>query len=163
MMRNTSTTFICLLALFAHVSVAAAQTPAAEAQIRALIAAQEKAWNAGDGDAYSKDVSADVAFTNIFGMVMYGGADFTARQKQVLSTFFKGTTKRHTIRKIRFVTPDVALVDIDNEVSGVKTMPAGIVVPPDGVLKTQLLEVFVNRGGRWWIEAYHNVDTKPAP
>lgn len=163
MMQQTSTTLTWVLALFVHASVAAAQTPAAEVQIRALVAAQEKAWNAGDGDAYSKDVSSDVAFTNIFGMVMYGGADFRARQRQVLATFFKGTTKRHTIRKIRFVTPDVALVDIDNEVSGVKAMPAGITVPADGVLKTQLLEVFVNRGGRWWIEAYHNVDTKPAP
>jgi hypothetical protein len=41
-------------------------------------------------------------------------------------------------------------------------MPAGIVVPPDGVLKTQLMEVFVHRGGRWEIEAYHNVDLKPS-
>ena len=141
---------------------AGAQQPAADAQIRTIVAAQEKAWNAGDGDAYSKDVSADVAFTNIFGMVMYGGADFTARQRQVLATFFKGTTKRHTIRKIRFVTPDVALVDIDNEVSGVKAMPAGITLPADRIMRTQLLEVFVNRHGRWVIEAYHNVDTKPA-
>jgi hypothetical protein len=35
-------------------------------------------------------------------------------------------------------------------------------VPPDGVLKTQLMEVVVRRGNRWVIEAYHNVDTKPA-
>ena len=40
--------------------------------------------------------------------------------------------------------------------------PAGIVLPPDGVMRTQLLEVFVKRNGRWVIEAYHNVDTKPA-
>jgi hypothetical protein len=60
------------------------------------------------------------------------------------------------------VTPDVALVDIDNEVHGVRSLPGGIAVPPDGVVKTQLMEVFVRRGGRWWIEAYHNVDIKPS-
>jgi hypothetical protein len=60
-----------------------------------------------------------------------------------------------------FVTPVVAIVDIDNEVRGVKAMPAGIAVPGDGVLKTQLMEVFVKREGRWWVEAYHNVDLKP--
>ena len=76
--------------------------------------------------------------------------------------FYKGTTKHHAVRRIRFVTPDVAIVDIDNEIRGVKTMPAGIAVPPDGVVKTQLMEVFVRRNGRWWVEAYHNVDTKPA-
>jgi hypothetical protein len=41
-------------------------------------------------------------------------------------------------------------------------MPAGIAVPSDGIVRTQLMEVFVRQGDRWWIEAYHNVDTKPA-
>jgi uncharacterized protein (TIGR02246 family) len=92
---------------------------------------------------------------------MYGGPSFLDRQRQILSTFFKGTTKHHAVRRIRFVTPDVALVDIDNEVHGVKTMPAGVTVPPDGIIKSQLLEVFVRHDGRWLIEAFHNVDTKP--
>ena len=55
------------------------------------------------------------------------------------------------------------IVDIDNEVHGVKSMPGGIVVPVDGVIRTQLMEVFVRRAGVWWVEAYHNVDLKPAP
>jgi hypothetical protein len=54
----------------------------------------------------------------------------------------------------------VAIVDIDNEVRGVTAMPGGIVVPPDGIVKTQLMEIFVRRVGRWWIEAYYNVDVK---
>ncbi len=41
-------------------------------------------------------------------------------------------------------------------------MPAGIDVPKDGGIKTQLMEIFVRREGQWWIEAYHNVDLKPA-
>jgi len=161
-MKDLRRVLVAAVAMTMSIGPARAQQTVAEAPIRAIVAAQETAWNAGDGDAYAKDVSTDVAFTNIFGMVMYGGADFTARQRQVLSTFFKGTTKRHVIRRIRFVTADVALVDIDNEVRGVKAMPAGIVLPPDGVMRTQLLEVFVKRNGRWVIEAYHNVDTKPA-
>lgn len=138
------------------------QDTAAEAQIRAIVAAQVAAWDAGDGVAYARDVAAGVSFTNLFGMVMYGAPAFTERHSQILATFYKGTTKHHEIRRIRFVTPDVAIVDIDNEVRGVKSMPAGIAVPPDGVLKTQLMEVFVRRVDRWQIEAYHNVDTKPA-
>ena len=39
-------------------------------------------------------------------------------------------------------------------------MPAGIAVPADGVVRTQLMEVFARRDGQWWIEAYHNVDVK---
>lgn len=139
-----------------------AQEQRGEAPIRAIIAAQAAAWNAGDGAAYAKDLAPEASFTNIFGMVMYGAPAFAERHRQILSTFYKSTTKHHTIRRIRFVTPDVAIVDIDNEVRGVKRMPAGLPVPPDGIIRTQLMEVFVQRGGRWWIEAYHNVDTKPA-
>ena len=154
---------LTLLMLLSLGPVAWAQSPSAdETAIRAIVADQAAAWNAGDGTRYASRVSPDVSFTNLFGMVMYGSPAFVKRHQEILATFYKGTTKKHAIRKIRFVTADVALVDIDNEVHGVKAMPAGIAVPADGVIKTQLMEVFVRRNGQWWIEAYHNVDTKPA-
>jgi uncharacterized protein (TIGR02246 family) len=142
---------------------ALAQDATSEAAIRAIIAEQVVAWNAGDGAGYAKHLAPDASFTNLFGMVMYGAPAFVARHKEILSTFYKGTRKQHVVRRIRFLTPDVAIVDIDNEVHGVKTMPGGILVPPDGVVKTQLMEVFARRDGQWWIEAYHNVDVKPTP
>jgi uncharacterized protein (TIGR02246 family) len=141
---------------------ASAQDTAAEAPIRAIVAEQAVAWNAGDGIRYASRLAPEASFTNLFGMVMYGAPAFAKRHSEILATFYKGTTKKHSVRRIRFITPDVAIVDIDNEVHGVKAMPPGIVVPPDGVIKTQLMEVFVRRNGQWWVEAYHNVDTKPA-
>jgi uncharacterized protein (TIGR02246 family) len=134
----------------------------AEAPIRAIVADQMAAWNAGDAEGYARRVAPDVSFTNLFGMVMFGRAAFVERHNAILTTFYKATTKHHAIRRIHFVTPDVAIVDIDNEVRGVKAMPAGIVLPPDGVVKTQLMEVFAQRDGQWWIEAYHNVGIAPA-
>ena len=139
-----------------------AQDATSEAAIRAIVAEQAAAWNTGDGAKYSRHVSPDISFTNLFGMVMYGAPAFTTRHTQILQTFYKGTTKRHDVRRVRFVTPDVAIVDIDNEVHGVSAMPPGIPVPPDGVIRTQLMQVFVRRDGAWLIEAYHNVDLKPA-
>ena len=133
---------------------------AAEAGIRAIVADQAAAWTAGDAQTYAKHVAPGVSFTNLFGMVFYGRDPFITRHADILKTFYKGTTKHHTVRRVRFITPDVAIVDIDNEVRGVKTMPAGIVVPSDGVMRTQLMEVFVRRDGKWLIEAYHNVDVK---
>ena len=152
---------IVALGLIAATATTAVSQQSDEAHIRALIADQATAWNAGDAEGFARDISPDVSFTNLFGMVMYGSPAFVERHKQILSSFYKGTKKQHQVRKIRFVTPDVALVDIDNAISGVTAMPAGINVPADGVVKTQLMEVFVRRGSRWWIEAYHNVDTKP--
>ena len=139
-----------------------AQDAASESAICSIVAEQVVAWDAGDGTRYAKHLAPEVSFTNLFGMVMYGAPAFATRHNQILSTFYKGTTKKHVMRRIRFLTPDVAIVDIDNEVHGVKTMPAGIIVPADGVVKTQFMEVFARRDGQWWIEAYHNVELKPS-
>lgn len=151
---------VALVVFLLTASVAAAQSAGDDAAIRAIVAAQATAWNAGDGAAYARHVAPEASFTNIFGMVLYGAPAFEKRHTEILATFFKGTIKHHQVRRIRFVTPDVAIVDIDNEVRGVRTLPEGLAVPVDGVLRTQLMEVFTRRDGRWWVEAYHNVDTK---
>ena len=151
-----------VLALAASAApTARTQSTDPEAIIRGIVADQATAWNRGNAEAIASRVAPDVSFTNLFGMVIYGKPAFVQRHTEILATFYKGTTKHHAIRRIRFVTPDVAIVDIDNEVRGVKALPGGIVVPPDGVVKTQLMEVFVQRDGGWWVEAYHNVDVKP--
>jgi uncharacterized protein (TIGR02246 family) len=134
-----------------------------EAAIRQIIADQVTAWNAGDGKAYSVRFAEDGGFTNIFGMVMYGHEAFERRHSEIFATFFKGTTRTETIRRIRFVKPDVAIVDVDTEVQGITSMPSSVSLQSDGVLRTRLLQVLVKRDGSWWIEAYHNVDLKPGP
>jgi uncharacterized protein (TIGR02246 family) len=158
-MRLVPKVVLLLAVMFASSALAKTES---DAEIRGIIAAQATAWNAGDCKAYARGFAPDGAFTNIFGMVMYGAAAFEARHCEILGSFFKGTRKVHTIHRIRFVTPEVAIVDIDNEVHGVKSVPAGLKVPAGGILRTQLMEVLVRREGQWWIEAYHNVDLKVA-
>jgi uncharacterized protein (TIGR02246 family) len=144
-------------------SVASADASADEAAIRAIVAAQADAWGAGDGVAYSRQFAPEGSFTNVLGTRFSGHAAFEQRHVEIFATVFKGTTQRNTIERLRFVTPDVALADVLTEVSGVTKSPFGSAPPPDGVLRTRLLQVFVRRDGAWWIEAYHNVDVKPVP
>lgn len=134
-----------------------------EAAIREIIEQQVVAWNSGDGKAYAAHFAKDGGFTNLFGMVMYDHEAFEKRHSEIFATFLKGTSRLMTIHRIRLVTPDVAIVDVDTEVKGIKAMPAGVTLSPDGVLRTRLQQVFVKRDGTWWIEAYHNVDLKSAP
>ena len=155
---RTFSALILLLTLWPVSSLA--QDQLAGKEIQAIVAEQAAAWNAGDATGYARHVGPDVSFTNLFGMVMYGHDAFERRHAEILATFYKGTTKSHVIHRIRLVTADVAIVDIDNEVRGVKAMPGGIPVPADGVIKTQLMQIFVKRDGQWWVEAYHNVDIK---
>ncbi len=119
------TAFVFLLGLLVGFAFrnTAAQNAATDAPIRAIVAGQVVAWNAGDGAAFARHIAPDVSFTNIFGMSMSGAPAFTQRHSEILKTFYKGTTKRHVIRRLRFITPDVAIVDVDNEVHGVKTLP----------------------------------------
>ena len=160
MIRFRFVVFAAVVSCVAFTVSGAAQPQPGEAEIRAIVAAQASAWNAGDVDTYAKHVADDVSFTNLFGMVMYGAPAFKERHRQILTTFYKGTTKHHSIRRIKFLTADVAIVDIDNEIRGVKEMPAGTDVPANGVLKSQIMEVFVRRNGQWWMEAFHNVALK---
>ena len=49
-----------------------------------------------------------------------------------------------------------------NGVDSARARRQEVELPPDGIVRTQLMEVFVRREGRWMIEAYHNVDVKTA-
>ena len=93
---------------------------------------------------------------------MSGKVRFCQRQQQILSGIFKGTTKKQFIRRLRFVTDNVAIVDIDNEIHGLSATPSGAPLSRDGVSRTLLMEVFVKHEGHWLMEAFHNIDVARA-
>jgi hypothetical protein len=64
---------------------------------------------------------------------------------------------------LRFVRPDVAVVDALSWVSGfsVAGPPPVLKLDAKGRLRTRLLQVLVKEGDDWKIVVYHNVDIKP--
>ncbi len=133
----------------------------AEAQIHAIIASQEQAWNAGDATAYAVHFLEDGSFTNILGDVNYGRAIFERRHAEIFATIFKGSRLSMTVRRIAFPLPDTAIVDADTDLISYQHLPPGVNAAADGVLHTRLLQVLVRIGEQWWIAACHNVDVKP--
>jgi uncharacterized protein (TIGR02246 family) len=109
----------------------------------------------------SEHVAEDVSFTNIFGTVRFGQAEFKQRHVEIDQSIFKGTSVKTSIVKLRFVRPDVAIVDISGEMSGFAKVPPGLPVGTDGTLRFKLLEVLVKEKGQWWITEYHNVAVTP--
>ena len=103
----------------------------------------------------------DGSFTNIFGTVRYGREEFKKRHVEIAQSIFKGTSVKTSIGKLRFVRPDVAIVDVTGEMTGFAKVPAGLPVGPDGILRFKLLEVLVKERGGWWITEYHNVAVTP--
>jgi uncharacterized protein (TIGR02246 family) len=89
-----------------------------EAAVRKLIQDQVTAWNRGDVDAYSKNFAADGTFTNLSGMFFTGREAFRQKHEQTFKTVYRGTTKHEDIVSIRFVRPNVAIVETLQKVTG---------------------------------------------
>jgi uncharacterized protein (TIGR02246 family) len=153
---------LCVLTLLAIMMSlpASAKDEQQDAAIRAIVADQVSAWDTGDGTRFCQAAAPDISAFNTSGTDMSGKEVFCQRQLQILSGIFKGTTKKQVIRRLRFITDDVVVVDIDNEIHGLKATPTGATLSADGVSRTRLMEVFVRRDGRWLMEAFYNIDIK---
>ncbi len=150
----------CLIWL-ASVTAAFCQAAEPEEYIRGIVRDQEVAWNQGDAEGYSRHFAVDGTFTNIRGTHFVGRDAFIARHVEIFAGFFRGSRMRSNIERIHFPSPNVALVDVRHEVSGLTAFPPGVPASSDGVLRTMLLQVFVRNPAGWELVAYHNVDVKP--
>jgi uncharacterized protein (TIGR02246 family) len=148
------------VAVRAPAQVASPATAPDEAKIRAIVAEQVTAWNAGDAVAFSKSFAEQGSFTNIRGTVFYGHQAFEDRHREIFTGFFKGSTLTMTVTRIRFVRPDVAIVDVATEVGTLSGAPPGVRPNAAGRIVTRLQQVFVKDNSVWRVESYHNVDVK---
>jgi uncharacterized protein (TIGR02246 family) len=128
-----------------------------EAMIHQLINELVDAWSRGDVEAYGARYLDDATFTNVNGMFHATRDEFNQRHDEIFRGALKGSTITLTPRKIRRISSDVAIVDLDCGVFGTKVQPSGVQIGADGSLHTSLLVVLVKQRGSWWIAAYHNV------
>ncbi len=132
-----------------------------EQAIRALVARQVEAWNRGDAAAYGADCAEDVVLVNIVGMRLEGRAGFDASHARIFSTIFAGSTLGMEVEAIRPLGSGAAVVETLASVRGFRALPPGIEPPPDGVLRTRLLQVLERQEGAWRVRCYHNVAVSP--
>lgn len=137
-------------------------SPEDRAAIGRIIAEEDAAWACGDAAAYSRAVADDCVFTNIFGMTFVGHEAFESQHARIFETVYAGSRVSQTIAHLTFLGPDVAVVNTDIELRGVRAFPPSLHAP-GGILSTRLLQVLARRDGVWRITAYHNIDVKPPP
>ncbi|MGA9812857.1 MAG: SgcJ/EcaC family oxidoreductase, partial [Terriglobales bacterium] len=94
--------------------------------IEALVAGLTDAWNRGDARAFSARFADDGSFTNVLGIVAYGREVFELRHSEIFTNIYKGSRLRQSIGKLRFIRPDVAVVDVDAAVTGYLRLPPGV-------------------------------------
>lgn len=139
-----------------------AQPSDAKAAIENVLQEETTSWRKGDGIMYSKSFADDGTFTNIRGEFFTGKKAFEDRHVEIFNTFFKGTTVTQNIVSLKFIKPDVAIVETLCWVSGFGPQPpARLVLDAKGRLVTRLMQVMMKEGADWKIMAYHNVAVGP--
>jgi uncharacterized protein (TIGR02246 family) len=138
-----------------------AQPPSDTAAIRNVIQNEIDTWKTGDAAGYSRDFSATGTFTNIRGQFFTGYPGYLKQHEVIFSGIFKNSTLKEDIVSLRFIRPDVAIVETVTTVSGAAESPVGVTRDDKGRIRTRLLQVLAKEDGVWKIVTYHNVDVKP--
>lgn len=139
-----------LIACFALLSLFTTAARAADDQaVIARVKEFETAWNKDNTKAMTAIWAEDGSLINPFGVTAHGRAEvekiFVAEHAQV----FKGSVYETRDVKVQWVTPDVALVDLSANISGVHH-PDGSAAPD---YPHHVVWVLVKKDGKWMAAA----------
>ena len=129
------------------------------AAIEQAVAAFTEAWNRHDPHAVRMLYVPDGDFSSTQGLTSHGAKELEDHYVLIFGTFLKNAHRTDVVKSIRFMTPEIASVDIDWQMTGAKT-PDGADAP---VRKGLLDWVMTKQGGRWMITIYHESLFTPPP
>ena len=138
-----------------------AQSSVDTAAVRSIVENEIATWNKGDAVGYSRDFAASGTFTNIRGQFFTGYPGYLKQHQVIFEGIFKNSRLKQDIVSLKFVRPDVAIVETVTTVNGAAESPVGVTRDDKGRIRTRLLQVVANEDGTWKIMTYHNVDVKP--
>jgi uncharacterized protein (TIGR02246 family) len=136
----------------------ARQSQAAEADLGAIptdpildiISALTAAWTAKDAAAYAAPYAVDLQFINPAGVVISGRDAFRDLHVFLFNGPFAGSTLTIAVRDIQFLTGTIAIVYLDESLTGFAALPPGV-PSSGGVVHTRATWVVEKRGGEWQI------------
>src|SRR6201988_5494261 len=111
---------LALLTLFAVSASAQNNHAADESAMREAVKQLETGWNTKSGATFAKPFAEDADYVVINGMYIKGRAVIETQHQRIFDTIFKDTTLSLTVKQIRFLRSDVAVV----HVSGQRVGPA---------------------------------------
>jgi len=129
-----------------------ANTDADSAAIKQCVAAWEDAWNRHDAHATAMAYVEDGEFSSTTGVPSHGWKELEAHYNEIFTTFLKDAHRTDTVRSIRFLTPDIASVDIDWQMTGARTRDGKDAPNRKGLLTWVVTK---QHNGQWMITIYH--------
>lgn len=142
-----------IITLFLLPAYSYAQTDAKHAEdekaIRKIVQDIHDAWAEGNGVKYASYFTKDTDYTVWNGMYYNGRKANAKNHQEIFDTFYKGTNIETEIRKIRFLTDDVASVHLQSEMfrNGKKV---------EGVPKVVPLMILQKIDGKWLVAVFQN-------
>jgi uncharacterized protein (TIGR02246 family) len=123
-----------------------------EEVIRSVIVTMTEDFNRHDAKAATQMYAPDARFATVRGEVMDGQPAIEKGMALIFGTRAKNASLRTLDVAVRFIRPDIALVHVTNELSGL-VAPDGQTLPSHQELS---LRVFAKESGVWSVAAFHN-------
>jgi uncharacterized protein (TIGR02246 family) len=137
------------LASITMIAPALAQSAADETAIRKVTEQFAPAWAKGDDKSLGALYTADADYVSSTGLVAKGRTEIEKAYATQFTGVYKGTSLKAGVTNVRFLKPDVAIVNGTFEVSGMRGSD-GKEVPPRNGISTS---VVVKQNGQWLITA----------
>ena len=127
-----------------------------EQSIQEIVQQLEAAWNASDSKAWAAHFAEDASFIHIFGGQLDGRAAIEGSHRVIFDTIYKGSRNQITIRGMRLLKEDVAVIWA---AARLQTAPGN----PMGELESRPTMVMVKDEGKWQIVAFQNTRITEMP
>lgn len=120
-------------------------------------------WNRRDGAAYGEAYWPDAELVDPTGQVWDGREAISAMHVFLRNGPARSTQVSATVRRVRPIGTEAAVVDLDVDVAGFSPAPPGAAVHADGKVKAHLKHVVEKRAGDWKIAASQNTFVAAIP
>ena len=123
-----------------------------ETAMRESVKQMETGWNTKSGALFAKPFAEDADYVVINGNYIKGRAAIEAGHQRIFDTIYKDTTLTLTVKQIRFLRPDVAVVHVNGQRVG----------PTKDVVNDAMITIVMTKQkDGWLIAAFQNTAVAP--
>lgn len=127
--------------------------PPMESGITTLLDDWTASWASMNGAGYASHYSVDADFVNPLGHVLPNRAAIAETHNFLFGGPFAGSVQRWQLRRLVPLSDDLALVDLNLELEGFQGTPPGLLVSPDGIVRTRARMTIGWNGSQWEIRS----------
>jgi len=111
--------FVTLMMLgFSAQTISQDSRAADEAAMRESVKQMESGWNTKSGALFAKPFAEDADYVVINGIYIKGRATIEGAHQRIFDTIYKDTNITLTVKQVRFLRPDVAVVHVTGHREG---------------------------------------------